>query len=673
MKSILSLLLACALMLTAQTKQNLPIDPANIDRTVNPCDDFYLYANGNWLKNNPIPAEYSNWGSFNELNEKNSLVLKEILDGAAANKKAKKGSNLQKIGDIFAMGMDSATIEKLGASPISVDLKRIASIKDAEGVKKEIAYLHSIGVRVLFGFFGTQDAKDSKSVIGQVSQGGLGLPDRDYYTADDDKSKKIREEYLKYVTNMFTLTGDDAALAKSNAAAVLAFETRLAKASFTRVERRDPEKNYNKRNLVELEQMTPNFSWKNYFAALNAAQVTVVNVGQPPFFAQVNTMLAAVPVSDWQLYLRWKVISSSAPALRSAFVAEQFRFSGTVLSGTKEMLPRWKRILGVINGTMGEALGELYVAKTFTPEAKKKAREMVDNLIAAFREHINTKLDWMDDSTRTAALHKLESFTVKIGYTDKWEDYSTLKIDRASYLENIRRANAFEFRTDLATIGKPVDRTKWGMTPQTVNAYYNSSMNEIVFPAAILQPPFYDPKADDAVNYGGMGSVIGHELTHGFDDQGSKYDAEGNLKMWWTAETRKKFEARVAVLENQYNSYVAIDSMHVNGKLTNGENIADLGGLSIAFTALQKVLDRRPNIQTIDGFTPAQRFFLSWAQVWRRNYRDEALRLQVRTDPHSPGTFRTNGPVLNMQDFFDAFGCKEGKLVRPVNERAKIW
>ena len=667
-----SLLLALLLAGTAVAQQYRPIDPVNFDTTVRPCDDFNRFANGTWLKNNPIPAEFSSWGSFNELSEKNSVVLKSILEEAAKDTAAKKGSNRQKIGDLYALGMDSAAIEKLGAAPIQPDLKRIAGLRTIAAVKKEIANLHTMGVRALFGFSGDQDEKDSKSVIGQLSQGGLGLPDRDYYVAQDDKSKKIRDEYMKYVRTMFALAGDDSSAAATNAATVMEFETRLAKAAFTRVERRDPEKNYNKRTVAQLSMLMPNIGWKEYFSAVGAASVVNVNLGQPPFFQEVNTMFAEVPVAAWQQYLRWKVIAAAAGALSSPFVSEQFRFSGTVLTGAKEIQPRWKRVLGSINGTLGEALGELYVAKTFTPEAKQKARTMVDNLIAALRERI-TKLAWMDDSTRAAALHKLESFAVKIGYTDKWEDYSPLTIDRSTYLANLRRANAFAFKKNVERIGKPVDRTKWGMTPQTVNAYYNPNMNEIVFPAAILQPPFYDPNADDAVNYGGMGAVIGHELTHGFDDEGSKYDAEGNLKEWWTAGTRKLFEERVAVLQSQYDAYIAIDSLHVSGKLTSGENIADLGGLAIAYTALQHVLDKQPNIQKIDGFTPAQRFFLSWAQVWRRNYRDEALRLQVRTDPHSPAMFRANGPLTNLQEFFDAFGCTGGAMVRPLGERAVIW
>ncbi|MDD8018303.1 MAG: M13 family metallopeptidase [Bacteroidota bacterium] len=667
-------LFVCFLALaTAQSKQTPAIDTANIDPSVKPCDDFNRYANGRWLKNNPIPAEYSSWGSFNELTEKNNVVLKKILEAAAKNSSAKKGTPEQKIGDIYATGMDSVTIEKLGYEPIKKDLARIAALKTYDDVQKEIAYLQTIGARSAFGFSSGQDEKDSKSVIAQFSQGGLGLPDRDYYLADDAKSKSIREEYARYMTTMQTLIGDNEATAKANTERVVAVETRLAKASYTRVERRDPEKNYNKMDQKKLSELAPNINWKKYFTAIGADNVSAIDVGQPPFFKELSAMMKDVSIDDWKLYLRWKLLSGSASSLSSPFVAEQFRFGGTVLTGAKEMQPRWKRVLAVINRTMGEALGKLYVDETFPPDAKQKAKAMVNNLIAAFRVHIDA-LDWMDDATRKAALHKLESFTVKIGYPDKWEDYTKLNIDRQSYFDNLRRANQFAFDKDVDDIGKPVDRLKWGMSPQTVNAYYNPNMNEIVFPAAILQPPFFDPNADEAVNYGGMGAVIGHELTHGFDDQGSKYDAEGNLKEWWTPETRKRFDERTAIVEHQFDSYVAIDSLHVNGKLTLGENIADLGGLTIAYSALEKVLSQKPNLHTIDGLTPPQRFFLSWAQVWRRNSRDEALRLQVRTDPHSPGMFRANGPISNMPDFYRAFECAgSGKLFRGESERAKIW
>ncbi len=673
MRTIVAAMFFLVSVSSGQTGRQLPIDPKNMDMSVNPCDDFYLYANGNWLKSNPVPAEYSMWGSFNELTEKNNDILKDILESAARDRTVRTGTNRQKIGDLYASGMDSAKIESLGWKPVENDLNRIAKIKDISGVKKEIAYLHTVGIRTAFAFYSDQDEKDSKSVIAQLMQSGLGLPDRDYYLSDDERSKQLRKEYVRYMTTMFTLVGENEQSSSRIASDVMVFETRLAKASYSRVDRRIPDKNYHKMSLQELDALTPNLSWNDYFSRTNASHVVSVNVGQPSFFKELNAMMSDVPVKDWKEYLRWKIISGWAPALSSPFVQEHFRFTGQVLTGARELQPRWKRILRVINGSMGEALGELYVARTFPPEAKEKANRMVKNLIDAFREHITHHLDWMDEATRTAALKKLESFTVKIGYTDKWEDYSALTIDRRSYVENIRRANADGFRKNVARIGKPVDRTKWGMTPQTVNAYYNSNMNEIVFPAAILQPPFFDPNADDAVNYGGMGAVIGHELTHGFDDQGSKYDAEGNLRDWWSPETRKKFEERVAVLERQFNGYIAIDSMHVNGALTSGENIADLGGLSIAYTALQRELDRKPNLHKIDGLTPGQRFFLSWAQVWRRNYRDEALRLQVRTDPHSPAMFRTNGPISNMPEFYQAFECSGGALIRKQSEIAKIW
>ena len=666
--------LAIAACLEArQSTEKMPaLDPANMDHSVQPCVDFYHYANGTWLKRNPIPPEFSRWGSFQILAEKNTLVLRGILEEAARNTASPVGSNGQKIGDLYFTGMDTTTIEALGWKPIEADLRRIAAIKDVAGVQEELAWLHINGVGGVFGLFANQDQKNSTQMIAQLGQGGLGLPDRDYYVSEDPKLKQNREDYVAHVTAMFKLLGDDAKIARQSASTVLAFETRLAKASFTRVERRDPEKNYNKMTQAQLSALTPEFGWDKFFGAVGLQNPGDVIVGQPPFFKEVNAMLGDVPLNDWKTYLRWRVVSAAAPALSSAFVEENFRFNGTVLTGTKALQPRWKRISQVINGTMGEALGELYVARAFSPQAKVRANEMVKNLLASMREHIEG-LDWMDETTRAAALKKLSTFSVKIGYPDKWRDYSGLTIDRSSYLGNLRRAAQFNVRYNLAKVGKPVDRTEWGMTPPTVNAYYSATRNEIVFPAGILQPPFFNADADDAVNYGGMGAVIGHEISHGFDDQGSKYDAEGNLKMWWTPETRKKFEERTALVVRQFDDYVAIDSLHVVGKLTLGENIGDFAGLSIAYSALEKTLAGQPK-KMIDGFTPEQRFFLAWAQIWRTNSTPEALRLQVRTDSHSPARFRTNGPLSNIPAFYEAFGCGDGSpMVRPQPVRPKIW
>ena len=673
--SLFILLLSfCFVFVSARQKsQSVPaLNPANMDLTVKPCADFYQYANGTWLKNNPIPPEYSRWGSFQELADKNTLVLKDILEEAARNTRARKGSNEQKIGDFWYTGMDSSRIETLGAKPIEPDLKRIAAIHTIGAVQEELALFHKDGIGGVFGLFANQDQKNSTQVVAQLSQGGLGLPDRDYYVSDDPKLKQNREEYVGHIVAMFKLLGDDAATAEKEAATILAFETRLAKASFTRVERRDPEKNYNKMTQAQLSALTPDFNWKRFFVEVGAPNPGDVVVGQPPFFKEVNTMLKEVPVDDWKVYLRWRLVSNAANALSSSFVNENFRFHGTILTGAKELQPRWKRISGVINGTMGEALGQLYVAKAFSPQAKARAKEMVGHLLESMKEHIQS-LDWMDETTRVAALKKLSTFNVKIGYPDKWRDYSSLTIDRSSYLGNLRRAAEFNFRYNIAKIGKPVDRTEWGMTPPTVNAYYSATRNEIVFPAGILQPPFFNPDADDAVNYGGMGAVIGHEISHGFDDQGSKYDADGNLKMWWTPDTRKKFEERTGLVVKQFDGYVAIDSLHVNGRLTLGENIGDFAGLSISFTALEKALAGKPK-PLIDGFTPEQRFFLAWAQIWRTNSTPEALRLQVRTDPHSPARFRTNGPLSNIPAFYQAFGCADGdEMVRALAVRPKIW
>lgn len=669
---ILTAIVIAGAMGQDMSKQSKPLDPKNMDLSVKPCDDFNQYANGTWIKNTTIPPAFSQWGSFTELDEHNTDVLHGILEEAAKDRTAPEGSNRQKIGDFYATGMDSATIESLGWKPIEGDLKQIDGLADIAGIQSEIARLHIYGRGALFNFGSGQDAKNSSEMIGQLGQGGLGMPDRDYYLANDPKSTKLREAYQSYITAMFKLIGYDDPKAASALQSIMTIETRLAKAARTRVERRDAEKNYHRMTQKDLAVLAPSFEWNRFFVGVGWANPGDVNVGQPEFFKTVDSMMTDIPVDSWKQYLRWRVLNASAPYLSSAFVNENFKFAGTALGGVKELQPRWKRIKTVIDGMLGEALGEVYVAKAFPPQAKARALEMVNNLKEAMREHIK-KNEWMDDSTKEAALKKLDAFTVKIGYPDKWRDYSTMHIDRSSFIENIRHGEEFGTQFSINKIGKPVDKTEWGMSPPTVNAYYSSSRNEIVFPAGILQPPFFDFNADDAVNYGGMGAVIGHEISHGFDDQGSKFDADGNLKMWWTEKTRKKFEERTAILAKEFDGFVAIDTMHVNGKLTLGENIGDLGGLAIAFTALENSLKGK-HVEPIDGFTPEQRFFLSWAQVWRRTVRPEQLQLQVKTDAHSPANFRVNGPIVNLQAFYDAFHCdQQGKLFLPQEKRAMIW
>ncbi len=649
-----------------------PIDPANLDNTVTPGKDFFRYANGAWLDKNPVPAAYGSWGSFHVLDQQNDDVLHEILIEAAQRADAPKGSNLQKIGDFFASGMDSAKIEAEGLQPIVADLARVAAMQSPEDLQKELAWFHQNTAPAIFNFFSGDDDKNSAQVIAQIYQGGLGLPDRDYYFSDDERTKQIREEYVKHLAAMFRLAGDDSMAAATGAQTVIALETKLAASSSTPVELRDSEKNYNKLAPEKLAQLTPEFDWQKYYTALGIPAPQEVNIGQPKFLQAAAKLLKTEPLADWKIYLRWHLINNAAPYLSAPFVNENFRFFGTTLTGAKELQPRWRRVKNIIDALLGEALGELFVAKKFSPEAKAQCKEMVNNLIVAYRERLQ-QLEWMDEPTRQAALHKLSTFGVKIGYPDVWRDYSTLEIDRSSYFENLKRATLFETRRQLNKIDKPVDRNEWGMTPPTVNAYYRSTRNEIVFPAGILQPPFFDANADDAVNYGGMGAVIGHELTHGFDDEGSKYDASGNLKSWWSPEVRRQFEARAQVLVEQFNNYLAVDTLHVNGKLTLGENIADLGGLSIAHEALLKSLENK-KVQLLDGFTPEQRFFLSWAQVWRANYRPESLRLQVKTNPHSPANFRVIGPLANMPEFYSAFNLMEvDAMFRPEAQRAKIW
>ena len=647
-------------------------DLANLDRSVSPCDDFFQFADGGWVKSHPIPAAYPSWGTFNKLHEDNENALQKILDKAAADKSAAPGSNWQKIGDFYASCMDESAIETAGIQPLQPELQRIANINDAKALQAEIASLHRQGVRAVFGFSSQQDFKNSTQEIAGARQGGLGMPDRDYYIKDDEKSVTLRAAYVQHVTNMFKLAGDDGAKAAAEAKTVMDIETSLAKASMTRVETRDPDHVYHKMTLAQLKELTPNFAWPEFFAEVGAPPVEDMNVGQPDFFKVMNASLTTVPLADWKVYLRWHLIHTAAPGLSSKFVDENFDFYGKTLVGTKEQLPRWRRCVQATDATLGEALGQYYVKENFPPEAKAKAIIMVKNLMAALRDDLAT-LDWMSPETRKQAAVKLDAITIKIGYPDKWRDYSAFKVDRGPYASNVIRSGQFEVARELAKIGKPVDRTEWGMTPPTVNAYYNPSMNEIVFPAGILQPPFYDANRDDAMNYGGIGVVIGHEMTHGFDDQGAKFDAQGNLKNWWTPEDLANFKARGDCIAKQFSEFEVEPGLHENGQLVEGESIADLGGLTISYAAMQKSFNGKEP-EKIDGFTAEQRYFIAFAQIWAGSNRPEFARLMVATNPHPLGRYRTNGPVSNMPAFVKAFGCKaDSPMVRAEASRCRIW
>ena len=651
--------------------QTKPLDPANIDRTANACVDFYQFANGGWLKNNPLPAAYSRWGSFEELGEGNQANLTKILQ-ASTTAPASASRNTKLLGTYYGNCMDSAAADRMGAEPLKEDLEDIAKIDDKNDIIEEVAELQAKGVPVLFGFGSTQDIKNSTSVIGGAFQGGLGLPDRDYYFKTDAASQEIRKNYVAHVQRILELGGTPQAQAAQDAQRVMAFETALAAAARTRVELRDPELNYNYRTKAQLDSMTPHWKWSEYFEHLGRKDIPAVDVQNPKFFSTVDSLVANAPLSDWKAYLRWKTIKDAAPLLSSAFVNEDFNFQKT-LTGAKEMLPRYKRCTRAADFGLRDALGQVYVEQNFPPNAKARALEMIHNMEAALRERIGN-LGWMSDATKKAAIAKLAAFTEKIGYPDKWRDYSSLEIKKGSFLDNVYAVNLYENKRDLDMIAKPVDRTQWGMTPATVNAYYNPAMNEIVFPAGILQPPFFSPTADDAVNYGGMGSVIGHEMSHGFDDQGAQFDPQGNLKNWWSDADLAAFKQRTGLVSSQFDAYTVLDSLHVQGKLTLGENIGDLGGLNIAFAALKKSMEGKPRPANIDGFTPEQRFFLAWAQIWRQNITPQNQRQRILTDSHAPGRWRTNGPLSNMPEFAAAFGCKPGDpMVRNTSVRASIW
>ena len=646
---------------------------AALDTTVTPGDDFFSYANGTWIKNNPIPASESNMGIGKKVQDEVYARLRQTSI-EAADAKAAGGSNQQKIGDFWAVGMDSVKADKLGATPLKPELDRIAAMKSVADVPGVVAHEIRLGVNALIGPRVSQDDKNSDKMALYLRQTGLGLPNRDYYFNTDSRTKNIRAEYLKHVANTFKLLGQDAATAQANAASVMALETMLAKSSRKLEALRDPYANYHKMTLAQLDKLTPGVSWKSWLSDLGGSKVDTVIVGQPEFYQTVGQLLKTQPLDKWKAYLTWHVAREFAPTLSQPFVAENFHFYGTVLRGATAMRPRWKRALDMQENALGDALGQLFVKEYFKPEAKARYDTLVKNVVAAFAEHIQ-KVDWMSAPTKVVALDKLHKITPKVGYPNKWKDYSALTIDRSSLAANVMRANEWQYNYELNKLGKPVDRTEWGMTPQTYNAYYNGSNNEIVLPAAAFAiPGLLDADADDAMVYGYAGaSTIGHELTHGFDDEGSQYDAHGNLHEWWSKADRQRFNQRVGGIVKQFNGYTLLDSLHINGKATAGENIADLGGIVIGLDAFKKTKQYKED-KKINGLTPTQRYFLGYALGWQMHVRDESLASQLLTDVHSPAQYRVNGPMADVPAFYEAFGIKPGqKLYRPNSTRVVIW
>lgn len=647
-------------------------DLANIDSTALPCEDFYQYAIGNWQKNNPVPETEGRWGSFNILNEANNLKLKAIIEEASA-ANAKKGTPQQQVGDFYIAAFDSTNADKLGITPITDLLKKIDEVKDAQSLVETMAFLKVKGSGSIFGYYVYIDAKNSSQNAFYLSQGGLGLPDRDYYFPTDDRGKNILAEYEKHIEATFKLTKESEEVAKANAKTIVSLESDLAKVSMTKVERRDPIATYNKMTVDELQKLTPVFDWKSFFASAQINGVNELIVGQPKYFTTLNNIIKKYTIDQWKIYLRWHLLNDFSPYLSSDFEKQNFAFYSTTLRGVKEMKPRWKRALENSNNFVGEQIGKLFVEKHFPKEQKKRVLGYIHNIGEVFKERV-AKLEWMSDSTKTKALDKLSKFTYKIGYPDKWKDFSSIEITKDNFVQNMMNVRAFEYAEMMGKLGKPVDKTEWGMTPQTINAYYNPTMNEIVFPAAILQPPFFNPDADDAVNYGGIGGVIGHEFSHGFDDQGSQFDGDGNLKNWWSDEDRKNFDHLTGKLVDQFNKFKVIDDTYVNGQLTLGENIADLAGITLSYYALLKSYEGKAEPKPIDGFTYKQRFFLGWAQVWASNVKDEEAVRLANVDPHSPTKYRVLGPLTNLVEFDEAFGCKHGdKMVAEDSLRVKIW
>jgi putative endopeptidase len=675
------LVLGCGVALgQASAPDKVPVRPTSfdlsaIDKTADPCTDFYQYACGNWVKDNPIPGDQTRWGRFDQLAERNTYLLYTELKGAAD---APKTPLQKQYGDYFAACMDEGLADRLGAKPVGAELKAIDDLKD----KKEIAKLN-VELEDRFGggaFFGVgvgQDQKDSTKQILMTGQGGLTLPDRDYYIVDDARSKTLRDQYVAHVTKMFVLAGDSAGVAAKEAADVLRIETALAKGSMARVEMRDPAKRYHIMTIAEVQGLTPDYNWKQFLDGFHVGKAETLNVASPGYVKTVEAEIEGEDLGALKSYMRWHALHTAAPYLSKAFVDENFEFFGKTLNGQKEQTPRWKRCTRLTDGALGEAVGQDWVKEYFPPEAKANMEKLVAALEKALGDDIRT-LGWMSDATKAEAEKKLDAFRQKIGYPENWRDYSKLKVKRDDLLGNVERSTIFEDRWDLGKLGKPVDEKEWGMTPPTVNAYYSPPMNDINFPAGILQPPFYDNTIDPAVNFGGIGVVIGHEMTHGFDDQGAKYDLHGNVRQWWTDEDKKNFEARTDCVATEYSGFKVAEGQNLNGKLTLGENTADNGGLRIAFQALQSVIAKDPAAMAgyvdgkRDGYTEQQRFFISYGQIWCGNMTEQAARVRAKTDPHSTGEWRVKGAVQNFDEFGKAFGCKVGQPMMPVNA-CRVW
>ena len=642
-----------------------------MDKSVDPCTDFYTYSCGGWLKQNPIPSDQASWGVFSKAFDENLAFLRSLLEEAAKGGAGQDASE-KKIGDYYSACMDEAAVEKLAAGPLKPGLDRIAKIKSQKDLADALAQFHAQGSDIIFVFDSVQDAKDATQFIARADQGGIGLPDRDFYFQADAKSAETRANYLAHITRIFQLLGDSPDAAGREAQTVMAIETALAKSSQTRVERRDPYAIYHKLTIADLEKLSPTFPWQRYFDGVGMKQLTSLNVAAPDFFKGMEAQLKSVPLSDWKTYLRWHFAHHAAPYLSSAFVNENFNFFRKQLYGAKELAPRWKRCTNYVNRDLGEALGKVYVARLFTPDTKERTTKMVREIEDAMGRDIEG-LPWMSDTTKKQALIKLHAVANKIGYPDKWRDYSTLTVERGDLLGNFERSAVFEFNRELARIGKPVDHGEWEMTPPTVNAEYNPTMNDINFPAGILQPPFFDPKMDDAPNYGDIGSTVGHELTHGFDDEGRQYDEKGNLRDWWTPEDAKQFQQKASCVSDQMSSYTIVDNIKINGKLTLGEDVADLGGNVLAWAAWKEA-NKDKKLEPMDGFTPEQRWFIGNAQQWCTNERDELLRVSAVTDPHSPPRYRANAPLTNMPEFGEAFSCKVGSpMVKEKKDICRVW